>query len=188
MFLWIALAWLLAAGLAEMFFNFICSRSVCPVLHSWEWSTGSGLRVVKSSSWIQPTWSAHDECPCWPALTSSLNQQLHWPLWDRIQVSAQIHFRLWYRVDLPVGRRERWLGCTLMSVQPEAFWMQSDLGVCVSCLIHEVAGYVKLLISPSSLGCPLFSSFFTSFTSFTSLLLLSYPTFCGNSLLIASFI
>lgn len=75
-----------------------------------------------------------------------------------------------------------------MSVQPEAFWMQSDLGVCVSCLIHEVAGYVKLLVSPTSLGCPLFSSFFTSFTSFTCLLLLSYPTFCGNSLLIASFI
>lgn len=60
-------------------------------------------------------------------------------------------------------------------------WMQSDLGVCMSYLIDEVAGDVKLLLSASSLGCPL-SPFFTA------LLLLSYLTFCGNSLIKAAFV
>lgn len=59
--------------------------------------------------------------------------------------------------------------------------MQLDLGVSMSCLIHELAGDVKLLLSASSLGCPLFPFFIP-------LLLLSYLTFCGNSLMIASFI
>lgn len=34
--------------------------------------------------------------------------------------------------------------------------MQSDLGVCISCLIHELAGDVKLLLFASSLGCHFF--------------------------------